>query len=95
MPESYVRELEPLCMECPVSDFESVKRTLRREFNRPLDEIFSEIDPVPIGSASLAQVHKAKLLDGTDVAIKVRIIFNTIGTTWLYTDTLSRRYSYC
>jgi ubiquinone biosynthesis protein len=76
MPEAYVRELEPLCMECPVSDFESIKKTLIREYGRPLEEIFSEIDPVPIGSASLAQVHKAKLLDGTKVAIKVIKIFN-------------------
>ena len=50
-----------------------------REYGRPLEEIFSEIDPVPIGSASLAQVHKAKLLDGTKVAIKVgKIFYNNI-----------------
>jgi ubiquinone biosynthesis protein len=79
MPEAYVRELEPLCMECPVSDFESVKKTLRREYGRPIEEIFLEIDPIPLGSASLAQVHKAKLLDGTNVAIKVGIIINIIN----------------
>jgi ubiquinone biosynthesis protein len=72
MPEAYVKELEPLCMECPVSDFESIKKILRREYGRPIEEIFSEIDPTPIGSASLAQVHKGKLIDGTEVAIKVR-----------------------
>lgn len=38
-----------------------------------LNDIFREIDPVPIGSASLAQVHKGWLKDGTPVAIKVRI----------------------
>jgi ubiquinone biosynthesis protein len=73
MPEAYVRELEPLCMECPVSDFASVRKVLEREYKKPLEEIFKYIDPIPIGSASLAQVHKAELLDGTIVAIKVII----------------------
>jgi aarF domain-containing kinase len=59
-------------MECPVSDFASVKKVLEREYKRPLDEIFSFIDPVPIGSASLAQVHKGILKDGTEVAIKIQ-----------------------
>lgn len=35
-------------------------------------EIFSEFDPEPLGTASLAQVHKAKLKDGTTVAVKVQ-----------------------
>lgn len=38
-----------------------------------VDQIFSEIDPKPLGAASLAQVHKAKLrATGEDVAIKVQ-----------------------
>ena len=59
-------------MECPVSDFSSIKKKLIIEYKRPLEEIFTSIDPVPIGSASLAQVHKGILLDGTPVAIKVQ-----------------------
>jgi aarF domain-containing kinase len=62
-------------MECSVSDFSSIKKVLEREYNRPLDEIFESIDPVPIGSASLAQVHKGILKDGTPVAIKVQHVY--------------------
>jgi aarF domain-containing kinase len=64
--------LEPLCNECPVSDFASVKKVLEKEYKKPLEEIFSYVDPIPIGSASLAQVHKGILKDGTVVAIKVQ-----------------------
>lgn len=39
---------------------------------RIVDDIFSAIEPDPIGSASIAQVHRAKLKDGTGVALKVR-----------------------
>ena len=38
----------------------------------PIDTIFKEFDPVPLGSASIAQVHAATLLDGRRVAVKVQ-----------------------
>lgn len=40
--------------------------------NRPVNEVFRHIEPTPIGSASIAQVHKAILLDGTVVAVKIK-----------------------
>jgi predicted unusual protein kinase regulating ubiquinone biosynthesis (AarF/ABC1/UbiB family) len=76
IPEPYSKELEPLCNDCPTSNFLTVKKAIERELNRKLEDIFLEFDPVPVGSASLAQVHKAKLLDGTRVAVKVKFIFN-------------------
>ena len=39
---------------------------------RPVNEVFRSIEPTPIGSASIAQVHKAVLLDGTVVAVKIK-----------------------
>ena len=42
------------------------------EFGKPLEEVFLDFERTPIASASLAQVHKAKLKDGTPVAVKVR-----------------------
>lgn len=60
-------------MECPVSDFDSIKKVLEREYKKPIEEVFVSIDPVPLGSASLAQVHKGVLKDGSVVAIKVII----------------------
>lgn len=47
-------------------------RILRRELGRPPEEVFAEIDPVPLASASIAQVHAARLRDGSDVVIKVQ-----------------------
>ncbi len=72
VPEAYVKALEPLCSECPISDFSTVKKLLEREYQKPLDQVFKSIEEKPIGSASLAQVHKAVLLDGTEVAVKVQ-----------------------
>jgi len=39
--------------------------------NQPLDELFAHIDEQPLASASIAQVHAAKLLDGSDVVLKI------------------------
>ena len=41
-------------------------------YNRKLEDMFDRFDPIPIGNASLAQVHKAYLKDGTPVAVKVQ-----------------------
>ncbi|MGH7295761.1 MAG: ABC1 kinase family protein, partial [Polyangiaceae bacterium] len=53
-------------------DFADVQRTLRAELGRDPDEVFSWIDPKPLASASIAQVHAATLRDGQDVVIKVQ-----------------------
>jgi ubiquinone biosynthesis protein len=45
---------------------------IERTFGQPIATIFPAFDPVPIGSASIAQVHRARLPDGTWVAVKVR-----------------------
>jgi len=65
--------MEPLCQEAPSSTFENVKEIIEKEFNKKFDEIFIEFDPVPLGSASIAQVHKAKLRKtGQVVAVKIQ-----------------------
>jgi ubiquinone biosynthesis protein len=45
--------------------------TLRRVYKKPLEEVFDEFDPVPIASASVAQVHRARLHDGRNAAVKI------------------------
>src|ERR1019366_641869 len=52
--------------------YADVTRTLRAEPGRDPDEVFSWIDPEPLASASIAQVHAARLLDGQEVVIKVQ-----------------------
>jgi ubiquinone biosynthesis protein len=52
--------------------FEDVVRTIERDLGRPLAGLYAEFAPVPLASASVSQVHKARLPDGRIVAVKVR-----------------------
>ena len=72
LPEAFCEELAKLQMECDPMPFETVLSTLDRIYEGRTSSIFTEIDPKPLGSASLAQVHKARLLSGEMVAIKVQ-----------------------
>ena len=71
LPDAFCRELSKLRSDAEPMSYDAVLSVLRAEYQRPLEEIFDAIDPVPLGSASVAQVHKARLIDGTDVAVKV------------------------
>lgn len=57
-----------------VRPFESrlVPRIIEEAYGRPLGEVFSSFDLVPVSAASVAQVHRARLLDGRLVAVKIR-----------------------
>ena len=52
-------------------DYQTVLEVLEHEYGRPASEVFSHIDETPLGSASIAQVHRATLRTGEDVAVKV------------------------
>ena len=72
LPESFTRELAKLRTDVEPMDRETVLQALRDEYDQPLEELFDAIDDQPLGSASVAQVHKAKLVTGELVAIKVQ-----------------------
>ena len=55
----------------PLVPIDEVAAVIEREFGRPLSELFAEFDPVPVGRASIAVVHRARRHDGRDVAVKV------------------------
>ncbi len=55
----------------PPVPFEQIRATIESSFGQPLENMFAEVDPVPVGAASIAQVHKARTTDGREVAIKV------------------------
>ena len=65
-------ELTKLRDNTPVTPFEEIKQQIEEELEQPLDEVYSEFDEEPIGSASIGQVYKAKLTDGSEVAVKVQ-----------------------
>uniref|UniRef100_A0A1I8HDE2 ABC1 domain-containing protein n=1 Tax=Macrostomum lignano TaxID=282301 RepID=A0A1I8HDE2_9PLAT len=72
LPEPYTRVLGRLHSDAPASNIEEVRQVIEEDFGRPAHSIFRSIDPSPCGAASLAQVHRAELLDGTPVAVKVQ-----------------------
>ena len=65
-------ELRHLQTDVPADSPELVRRTLEAELGRPVDELFLEFDPVPMASASIGQVHRAKLRSGEQVVVKVQ-----------------------
>ncbi|WP_291515629.1 AarF/ABC1/UbiB kinase family protein [Bdellovibrio sp. ArHS] len=72
VPEEYVAEFEKLHDRVQPLTFETVESVLREEFGSSLYQRFASIDPEPLGSASIAQVHRARLATGEDVVIKVQ-----------------------
>ncbi|CAD2212797.1 aarF domain-containing kinase [Angomonas deanei] len=72
LPKEYTQTLKVLLDDAPPVGFDVVQRIVEEEAQRPLSEVFSEFDPVPVAAASIAQVHRARLREGTEVAVKVR-----------------------
>lgn len=72
LPKEYCDQLTKLCSNVRPLPFETVCDVLQTEYGRPYSEVFHSIDPQPLGSASIAQVHAAVLTDGTPVVIKVQ-----------------------
>ncbi len=68
----YVEEFQGCLDRTPPVPFAHIEAQLRQAFDRPLAEIFAHIDPDPLASASIAQVHAARLVTGEEVVIKVQ-----------------------
>jgi ubiquinone biosynthesis protein len=72
LPKEYCDALLSLLDRVPTSTREEISAVFVAEFARPPEELYSEFDHVAIASASIGQVHRARLRDGTPVAVKVR-----------------------
>ena len=65
-------ELSKLQTAAPSDPPDVVRKTIEEELGQPVEDCFVRFDETPIASASIGQVHRACLPDGTDVAVKVR-----------------------
>jgi ubiquinone biosynthesis protein len=72
VPHAFIREFEKLQDNVPSFAFEDVLIQISAELGGPVESFFAHIDPEPLAAASIAQVHRARLLSGEDVVIKVR-----------------------
>lgn len=72
VPSTWIVELEKLQSHVPPVAFELVEADLLAILNKPIDEVFLQFEREPFAAASMAQVHRAQLFDGTRVVVKIR-----------------------
>jgi ubiquinone biosynthesis protein len=72
MPPEYLEELSYLQDEVPPVSWEQAREVVETELGAPIEDLFAQVDPVPIASASLAQVHVARLVGGEEVVVKIQ-----------------------
>ncbi|XP_014505608.1 uncharacterized protein LOC106765480 [Vigna radiata var. radiata] len=72
-PAAWVKRLVTLCDRAPPTPFDVMKLVLENELEQGIDDVFERFDVEPLGSASIAQVHRARLKgDTSDVVVKVQ-----------------------
>ncbi|MDW7972483.1 MAG: AarF/ABC1/UbiB kinase family protein [Thermodesulfovibrio sp.] len=69
---NYAKEFKKLQDRVPPFDVENVYKIIQKDLGVSIDTIFKSFNPEPIGSASIAQVHEATLMNGQKVIVKVR-----------------------
>ncbi|MBO4835159.1 MAG: AarF/ABC1/UbiB kinase family protein [Lachnospiraceae bacterium] len=72
LPPAYCEALTKLRSKVAPMDIETVYAQIEKYLGKPVNELYASFDEKPLGSASVAQVHRAELFDGTVVAVKVR-----------------------
>jgi len=72
LPRPYIDELERLQDDVPPMPFEVVEQAIEEELRARISKLFESFEPEPLGSASLGQVHAARLRDGRSVVVKIQ-----------------------
>ena len=72
LPPEFTDELAKLQDQVAPLPFSAIRAVIEEELGRPLAQVFVSVEEKPLGSASIAQVHRAKLLTGEDVVIKAQ-----------------------
>lgn len=70
--EQYIDEFQKLQDDVKPDKFPAVRQIVEKALGNNLEAVFSEFSPEPLASASIAQVHRARLRSGEDVAVKVK-----------------------
>ena len=72
LPQVYIQEFAKLQDRVPPMPFEVVQHQIEAGLGHPLEELFAEVDPEQLATASIGQVHRATTLEGEQVVVKVR-----------------------
>ncbi|XP_038897790.1 uncharacterized protein LOC120085710 [Benincasa hispida] len=72
VPDAYIRLLKQLQDSLPPRPMQEVRQTIQKELGKPITDIFANFVEEPLATASIAQVHRATLLNGREVVIKVQ-----------------------
>ena len=72
LPPEYIKSLTALQAKVPPISWENIENIIRQELSQPITQVFNSIEPQPIAAGSIAQVHRATLITGQTVALKVQ-----------------------
>lgn len=72
LPPPYIEALTSLQAEVPPVAWEAVEAIIKKQLQQPIEEIFAALDRQPVAAGSIAQTHRATLVDGREVALKIQ-----------------------
>lgn len=95
-PREYVEEFQSCLDQTPAIPFDRVRQIVEKELGKPLEAVYASFDQQALASASIAQVHAARLASGEDVVVKVQkpgvreVLTTDMNTVYLLTRLLER-----